>query len=1495
MEVQTSRHLNHIQYKVYENNNKNEVNQNNEKICIICKVFLNHLYLYVNVYCDNKYNNFTKWLAINFRSFILELYQNKIKCVFPNLLKNNLKIYTYSDTKFLTIKLHILLYLFYFNIIKKIIAQNILLYFLQIYQIIFIFISQYAYRILLYSNSNNIISNYLNGTKIIFINKNINTTKLLDSIILNKSYNNNVSKNNKLLCAKKIKQQNGYHNINFGIAKTHPSQHQYNITHRKKAKFYLSTISSQNFKTRTCSSNESNTQANCSNKSENSSQTSSPNCGSNQIANNNGNNNNGGNNNGSNNNGRNNNGRNNNGNNSGEDEDEDEDKTWDKRSNDIYDEDEKDENMYNKNKERKKKIYKIKQINSKDENNLINNTQESNCIPNESDLCNKVCSGSDTAKEINQNNQSHNQIEKKYIYLKKKKRLLKNLSFVSFNAGLLEYKIWGMCVYQNPPFILNRLLHMPHELIKTNTDIIALQEVYNDEHIEYLINNLKSTYPFYAKGYYCNPIFEKEFMNSDNLSEYEDVDKVRKNEIKSISQKNSKKSMRKKYFALNHGLLVFSKYPIIYSCFHKFKDVTYIEYLFGTKGFLEVVIDVPYFGRIALFNIHLASGSTNTESKYIENIRDYEIKQIIQTARKAQKKNTIPIIIGDLNASPHSSPNNYSSFVKHGWKDAWLYARNIKKKIHTTSKNKKSCKNEDNECMFLKTSLSQPSNVSKQIIQNTNDINENSTLFNTNADKSQIEVSLDMKDGYTINTANVNNQNSYLNINMEREKGITIEDAAQNNIININEFKYDLKFSSSDQVTNYSHENRSSYHKMADTNDEMYFRNFSNSNTNNSLKIFCKNNKSLQNLTSFEYYKNSENKIENNKLSISNIHLDDINSNLTFIDENKLFSNSSIFSRSNIFSNQYNNTFEQIPSKLYLSNEFECSNIKTKNISQNYSMCETVNYDDKYVTSFICDHPNNFSKQNNRSYSNIYQNYISSYTRKKRGSSFAGISEIYNYKLSSSINYYKDMSMSKSFINCNNNSSKLSSSSEYSYIDIYDMEGSEIKIFYNSDENWGLKKRRNNNIRKVKASKVNFKLYKHSQYQLNSNSMNCQTKWASFRFKPRFLKISKAEMNKRNQLAKMHNKLKQIRKKTKYCVIIKNKKQHKSVRYKTKNMVYLNKRATGKECLNNRMKRKKNNIKRKFKNRNTYNNVTRMVSNKNTHKKISKILLLFFLKKLKYKTIKRVIKKLFGFEKERNEDTTEDQHLLYYNLNDLGGNNYMGDKQKFLDILFNNIREKNKKNTNTKNLYKTKNSFLNLSSSKKCHTSNENNQNEIYNLLQTFQTDESILNDEITWDPRNPLNIIGPHSSCSALRCDYIFFPPINRNVWNTCFSNDSNKNDQNETEKIRKSTGTLFNSKNDDNLPYEQCDFPLSVNNNNELDVLKYYFIKNAKILFNKPSVIINSNYNYKHPSWHSFGVKAHNINFVTLSDHYAIQIDLQLKKKYNNLKDTSSICYSE
>ena len=58
----------------------------------------------------------------------------------------------------------------------------------------------------------------------------------------------------------------------------------------------------------------------------------------------------------------------------------------------------------------------------------------------------------------------------------------KKLTVVTFNAGLLDVEIFGQSILQPAPFVNERLLVLPKALAKTNADVIALQEVYEQKH-----------------------------------------------------------------------------------------------------------------------------------------------------------------------------------------------------------------------------------------------------------------------------------------------------------------------------------------------------------------------------------------------------------------------------------------------------------------------------------------------------------------------------------------------------------------------------------------------------------------------------------------------------------------------------------------------------------------------------------------------------------------------------------------------------------------------------------------------------------------------------------------------------------------------------------------------------------------------------------------------------------------------------------------------------
>ncbi|PHJ17726.1 endonuclease exonuclease phosphatase family protein [Cystoisospora suis] len=204
------------------------------------------------------------------------------------------------------------------------------------------------------------------------------------------------------------------------------------------------------------------------------------------------------------------------------------------------------------------------------------------------------------------------------------------LNIVSFNAGLLEYRLCGLQIYQNPPFTRRRLSHIPVSLLDTKSDIICLQEVYDDVHADFLVDSMRHVFPY-------------------------------------VGRRTSGGR-----FALHNGLMVLSRFPILHTRFHPFHDVTYIERLFGSKGMLECSIDIPGVGVAAVFNIHLASGAVDPESPYVEALRSAEILQVLSACEDAGQRGEVPIVVGDLNAAPDLCASNYKSFVERGWRDCWL-------------------------------------------------------------------------------------------------------------------------------------------------------------------------------------------------------------------------------------------------------------------------------------------------------------------------------------------------------------------------------------------------------------------------------------------------------------------------------------------------------------------------------------------------------------------------------------------------------------------------------------------------------------------------------------------------------------------------------------------------------------------------------------------------------------------------------------------------------
>jgi endonuclease/exonuclease/phosphatase family metal-dependent hydrolase len=142
---------------------------------------------------------------------------------------------------------------------------------------------------------------------------------------------------------------------------------------------------------------------------------------------------------------------------------------------------------------------------------------------------------------------------------------MSHLKIITFNCALFDYSLFGLTLFSNPPYSDKRINYIPNSIRNQNADIVALQECFNINYTEFIINQLKDIYPFYL------------FYNTEILTK------------------------------LTNGLVFLSKYPISESEFIEFNIHDPLEAIFATKGFLKCLIDIHNIGKINFINLHTTS------------------------------------------------------------------------------------------------------------------------------------------------------------------------------------------------------------------------------------------------------------------------------------------------------------------------------------------------------------------------------------------------------------------------------------------------------------------------------------------------------------------------------------------------------------------------------------------------------------------------------------------------------------------------------------------------------------------------------------------------------------------------------------------------------------------------------------------------------------------------------------------------------------------------
>ncbi len=198
------------------------------------------------------------------------------------------------------------------------------------------------------------------------------------------------------------------------------------------------------------------------------------------------------------------------------------------------------------------------------------------------------------------------------------------VGLLTLNVGLLKF-LGGRI--QPVPYVEERLAVLSKELRRLNTAIVALQEIYLEEHRRYLVSQLQDVYSYFAY------VREKPICGLEN------------------------------------GLMVLSTMKLDFQL-ERFRASPVDEKLFACKGVLVCRIDGGGSGNWSLLNVHTTAGGVrlHPESKKANLIRSRQIDQILRTS---DAEAGMTIIAGDLNAGPGVSEENFRQFLSGGFESAY--------------------------------------------------------------------------------------------------------------------------------------------------------------------------------------------------------------------------------------------------------------------------------------------------------------------------------------------------------------------------------------------------------------------------------------------------------------------------------------------------------------------------------------------------------------------------------------------------------------------------------------------------------------------------------------------------------------------------------------------------------------------------------------------------------------------------------------------------------
>ncbi len=200
------------------------------------------------------------------------------------------------------------------------------------------------------------------------------------------------------------------------------------------------------------------------------------------------------------------------------------------------------------------------------------------------------------------------------------------LKVLTFNAAMLDVRIFGHSFYRPLDHIDARLTVLAEQLQRFSADIVFLQEVFHHDKQQVLLEQLDHYYP-----YVCG-------LARAGL-------KIR----------------------LDNELLILSRFPLGQGVLQRFKKAPAEELRHTSKGFYHIPADIPGLGTVNLLNFHMSAGGKHghPQSPLMEAIRSEQIQQLVDYCRTLD----CVILAGDLNAGPQISKENYQLLLDCGYHD----------------------------------------------------------------------------------------------------------------------------------------------------------------------------------------------------------------------------------------------------------------------------------------------------------------------------------------------------------------------------------------------------------------------------------------------------------------------------------------------------------------------------------------------------------------------------------------------------------------------------------------------------------------------------------------------------------------------------------------------------------------------------------------------------------------------------------------------------------